>query len=255
MTNIKISIITATWNVESTLADTLESVKNQKYPGIEYIVVDGGSTDGTLDLLNLYGDTINRIISESDMGIYDAINKGIQVATGDVIGFLHADDILADNTIIEKIASEFCLAENLDSVIGDIVFVKQFDPTSVVRKYSSKKWRPSKFAWGFMPPHPSFFCRKKVYSQHGLYKLNYKIAADYELMIRFLLINNISYKYLPLVTTKMRLGGVSTRGIKSLLILNEEIKRALLENELYTNYFMIYSKYVFKIFEFFKDRS
>lgn len=252
MANIKISIITVTWNVESTLVDTMESVKKQKYRGIEYIIIDGGSTDGTLDLTKAYSDTIHKIISEPDMGIYDAINKGINAATGDVIGFLHADDMLADNSIIGKIACEFDYDENLESVIGDIVFVKQLDPTSVVRNYSSKKWKPSKFAWGFMPPHPSFFCRKTVYSKYGLYKLDYKIAADYELLIRYLLLKKISYKYLPLITTRMRLGGISTRGIKSLILLNKEIKRALSENKIYTNYFMIYSKYLFKIFEFFK---
>jgi glycosyltransferase involved in cell wall biosynthesis len=252
LANSKISIITVTWNVESTLADTIESVKKQNYGDIEYIIIDGGSTDGTLNLAKTYSDTIHLIISEPDTGIYDAINKGIRAATGDVIGFLHADDLLSDDTIVENIAFEFDHDENLESVIGDIVFVKQFDPTKVVRNYSSQKWEPSKFAWGFMPPHPSFFCRKAVYSKYGLYKTDYKIAADYELLIRYLLVKKVSYKYLPLVTTRMRLGGVSTRGIKSLVLLNKETKRALRENNIYTNYFMIYSKYVFKIFEFFK---
>jgi len=231
----------------------MESVKKQNYRNIEYIIIDGGSTDGTLNLVKAYRETIHSIISEPDTGIYDAINKGIQAATGDVIGFLHADDLLSDDMIIEKIAFEFDHDEKLESVIGDIVFVKQLEPTKVVRKYSSQKWEPSKFAWGFMPPHPSFFCRKAVYSKYGLYKTDYKIAADFELLIRYLLVKKISYKYLPLITTRMRLGGVSTRGIKSLLLLNKETKRALRENHIYTNYFMIYSKYVFKIFEFFKN--
>lgn len=247
---MKISIVTVVYNNAATIAQAIESVLNQDYPDIEYIVVDGQSTDGTVDIIRRYEDRISKFVSEKDKGIYDAMNKGIRMATGEVVGILNADDFFYDNTVISSIAAAFEEDPSLDATIADIVFIHNEDHNKVLRHYSAKNWRPSRFAWGYMPPHPSFFCRKKMYDLHGYHQTDYKIAADYELLIRFLLVNKLKFRYLPMVTTKMRMGGASTKNIQSILTLNREIKRGCTENSVYTNYLMIYSKYFFKPFEF-----
>ena len=246
---IKISIITVCYNSEKTLESTIRSVAAQDYPQLEYIVVDGGSKDGTLAIAEKYSATISKIISERDEGMYDAMNKGIRAAGGEVVGILNSDDFFFDNQVVSRVAKAF-EEGGTDATIGDIVFVKNKAEDQVLRRYSAKKWRPERFAWGYMPPHPSFFVKRSLFSKFGFYKTDYKIAADYELLIRFLQVHQISWKYLPLTTTKMRMGGKSTRGLKSLLTLNKEIARACKENGLYSNYPMIYSKYLFKPFEF-----
>lgn len=246
---MKVSIITVVYNSISTLSDAIDSVLSQDYPKIEYIIVDGGSTDGTVKLVQGFGDRIGKFISEPDQGMYDAMNKGINAATGDIVGILNSDDFLFDKHVITNVVKAFQDIE-VEATIADIVFVKDPSEDVVLRKYSAKNWKPGKFAWGYMPPHPSFFVRKPLFEKYGLYKTDYKIAADYELLIRFLLVNKAKWKYLPITTTKMRMGGLSTRGFKSLLTLNKEIARACKENSLYSNYLMIYSKYFFKPFEF-----
>ena len=246
---MKISIITVVYNNEKTIADAVESVLSQDYDNIEYIVVDGNSKDGTMDVLRKYEGRISKLISEKDKGLYDAMNKGIKAATGDVIGILNSDDFFYNNHIISSIAEGFKKEPSLDAVIGDIVFIKD-DLEKVLRHYSGKKWQPGKFAWGYMPAHPSFFVKRELFEQYGYYKLDYKIAADYELLIRFLLVNKIKWQYLPVITTKMRMGGASTKNLNSIITLNKEIKRGCKENNVYTNYLMIYSKYLFKPFEF-----
>lgn len=247
---MKISIVTVVYNNAATIGHAIDSVLAQDYPNIEYIVVDGMSTDGTVDIIKGYGNRITQFVSEKDKGIYDAMNKGIRMATGDVVGILNADDFFYNNTIVSAIAAEFVADKTLDATLGDIVFIAENDHKRVLRHYSSKKWRPSKFAWGYMPAHPAFFCRKVHFDRYGYYKTYYKIAADYELLIRFLLLHRLRFKYLPLITTSMRMGGASTRNINSILTLNHEIKRACRENGIRTNYLMIYSKYFFKPFEF-----
>ena len=247
---LKISIITVCFNSDKTIEKTILSVLSQTYNNIEYIIIDGKSMDNTVSIIQGYIKKIAKFISEPDKGIYDALNKGIAYATGDVIGILHSDDMFFDSNVLKNIANAFDEDGDLEATIGDIVFVNKTILNQVIRVYSSKKWNPGKFAWGYMPAHPSFFCRKKVYQRLGDYKLNYKIASDYELLIRYLLIQKIRYKYLPIITTKMRLGGVSTSGFKSLLLLNREIKQACTSNGINTNYIMIYFKYFFKIFEF-----
>ncbi|MCB0700339.1 MAG: glycosyltransferase [Chitinophagales bacterium] len=246
---MKVSIITVVYNCADTIEGCIKSVLAQDYNDIEYIIVDGGSKDGTVDVVKKYEDKLGKFVSEKDKGIYDAMNKGIKMATGDVIGILNADDFFFSNDTISKIATVFKDDETLDATIADIVFVND-DNTRILRHYQAKKWRPAKFAWGFMPPHPSFFCKKHLFEKLGYYKIDYKIAADYELLIRYLLVNKINYKYLPIKTTRMRMGGVSTRNLNSILTLNKEIKRACRENDLPTNYLKIYTKYVFKPFEF-----
>ncbi|MEO6850812.1 MAG: glycosyltransferase family 2 protein [Mucilaginibacter sp.] len=246
---MKVSIITVVYNNEALIRQCIESVLAQDYKDIEYIVVDGASTDGTLAIINEYRQQISTLISEKDNGLYDAMNKGIIAATGDVVGILNSDDFFYDNDVLSKISLAFS-DPLIDATISDIVFLKKNSTDKVARKYSSENWNPAKFAWGYMPPHPSFFVKRSLLNKFGLYKTDYKIAADYELLIRYFLVNKINWKYLPMITTKMSLGGASTKGFKSLLIINKEIAKACKENNVFSNYAMIYSKYLFKPFEF-----
>ncbi|SHN06849.1 Glycosyl transferase family 2 [Cyclobacterium lianum] len=247
---MRIDVVTVSFNVEETIADTVYSVSSQSFHSKHHFVVDGKSTDNTISIIKSFDLSSLSFLSEQDSGLYDAMNKGIRMATGDVVGVLNSDDVFYNNQVLTKVGSAFQDDPNLDAVIGDIVFVKEDDLNQVVRRYSAKNWKPSKFAWGYMPPHPSFFVRREWFEKLGYYKTDYKIAADYELLIRFLLKGGLRWKYLPITTTKMRMGGLSTRGIQSLITLNKEIYRACKENDVYTNYAMIYSKYLFKPFEF-----
>ncbi len=246
---MKFTIITVCYNAEKTIEQTILSVINQKYSQIEYIIIDGGSTDNTLNITRKYSNNINKIISEKDNGIYDALNKGIKNSTGDIIGILNADDEFFDNTIIEKIAESFLVDSKIDSIIGDIVF--QNNSNKTIRYYSSRNWSVNKFSWGFMPPHPSFYCKRECFDKYGMYLTDFKIAADFEILIRFLKIHKVTYKYLPLIMVKMKLGGASTSGVSSLLTINKEIHRACNLNGIKTNYIKLYSKYFLKIFEYF----
>jgi glycosyltransferase involved in cell wall biosynthesis len=245
---MKVSIITATYNSASTIRDTLESVAKQTYSNIEHIIIDGLSKDNTLDIVKEYPH-VEKVISEKDKGIYDAMNKGIRAATGDVVGILNSDDFYPHNNILKKVTEEFRI-KKVNAIIGDILFVSPNNIKKVVRYYSAKRWKPSKFVKGYMPPHPSFFVYKKFYEQLGVYQIDYKIAADYELLIRFLATNQLSYSYIPEAIVHMRAGGVSNESIKSRYVLNQEIVRACKENGLNTNMLILSLKYVNKIFEY-----
>jgi glycosyltransferase involved in cell wall biosynthesis len=247
---MKISLLTVSYNSTATIKDTIESIRSQEYKDIEYIVVDGNSKDGTVEIIKSYDSFINKWISEPDKGIYDAMNKAIQMATGDVVGILNSDDFYYNSQIIAQVAKAF-EDQTTDVVFGDLIFVDPTNLSKIVRKYSSAGWHPAKFARGFMPAHPTVFIRRKYYEQFGLFKTDYKIAADYELLIRFLYVNKLNYKYLPLTMVKMRRGGVSSRSWKSNFILNQEIIRACRENGIKTNVFKIYPKYFTKLFELF----
>ncbi|MBS1680088.1 MAG: glycosyltransferase [Bacteroidetes bacterium] len=245
---MKISLITVAFNSAATIGDTINSVRSQDYKDIEYIVVDGNSTDGTLDIIRQNEGRIDKWISEPDRGIYDAMNKALKMATGEVVGILNSDDFYASHTIVSQVANEF-VDHSVDAVFGNLVFVDPKNLSKVLRTYSASHWNPKKFAWGFMPPHPTFFVRRKYYDQLGLFKTDYQIAADYELLIRFLLVNRLKYKYIPLTMVTMRKGGVSSKNFMSNVVLNREIVRACRENGIYSNAFMVYSKYFRKIFE------
>lgn len=246
---VKISIITVSLNAAQTIEKTIRSVISQDYPNIQYILIDGKSTDDTLKIAEGFADHIQIIKSEKDNGLYDAINKGILLADGDIIGFLNADDVFKDEQTVLKIANAFNKDRLLDSVIGDIAFVNEAgDP---VRYYSARKWSPSWFRFGMMPPHPSFYCRREFYLKFGLYRTDFKIGADFELMLRFLKINQISYKYLPALMVLMKPGGISTKGLSSLVIINREIIRATRLNHLYTNYLIIFLRYFLRVFQLF----
>lgn len=251
---MKISVITVVHNSAATIEKAIQSVITQTCHDTEYVVVDGGSTDGTLAIINKYIEHIHQFISEKDEGMYDALNKGIRLATGDVIGILHADDWFAANDIVEKIANEFVNDKSLDAVYGDIAFVKENNPAKVVRYYSSSVFRPDLLTWGFIPAHPTFFCKKKCFEKFGYYKTGFDIAADYELLLRFFKVHQINARYLPLRFTNMNLGGKSTRGIRSTIKINQEIIKACRQNNIRTNYLKLYSRYFFKIKEYFSKK-
>jgi glycosyltransferase involved in cell wall biosynthesis len=250
MKNFKVSIITVSFNSYRTIAGAINSVLSQSYSNIEYIVIDGDSSDGTKEIIGAYGTRISKFVSASDKGIYDAINKGIKIATGDIIGLLHSDDFFFDDFVIEKVVNAFT-EEETGALIGDVVFVDTLDTSRTIRYFSSKNFNTSKFRFGYMPPHPSFYVRRELYEKLGYYKTDYKIAADFELLLRFLLIRRIRYRYLEMPFVSMRSGGVSNKSICSNITLNKEIARACKENGIYTNYLLIYSKYLTKVFEFF----
>lgn len=257
---MKITIITACYNSAGTIRTAIESVLAQKGVDVEYIVVDGGSSDGTLAIVEKFSHIEHkghkdafefRRISENDEGMYDAINKGIKVATGDVVGILNADDMLESPDTLAHVAAAF--AEDVDAVYADIRFVKD-DLNTTVRYYSAKHWKPWMLQWGKMPPHPSVYIRRELFGQYGLYKLGYDIAADYELLIRYLRMAKLNTRYLNGCLVRMRMGGKSTRGWKSFKTLNKEIVRANLENGYFCCFPMLLPKYLFKIFEFILPR-
>lgn len=242
---MKISIITVVLNAKQTIRDTIESVLFQNYKDIEVIVIDGNSVDGTIDIIKGYGKQITQFVSEPDKGIYDAMNKGVALATGDIIGILNADDFYIDNTVIEKIANIF-QQEKVDSVFADLVYIKGNNLNKIIRKYDSSSFHPDKFSYGVMPAHPTFFTKKTIYRQYGVFRTDLKIAADFDILARFLYTHKISYYYLPQTIVKMRLGGVST-ALSSVWINNIEILRVCKENNIKTNFFKILRRYVRKI--------
>ncbi len=235
-----------------TLRDTIQSVLSQSFPDIEYILVDGLSQDRTIKIVKEYEPLFqNRLkwVSEKDSGLYDAMNKGIRMATGDIIGIINSDDFYFRNDVITKIVEAFN-DNNVQAIYGDVRFVNPNNLDRTVRYYSSKRFVPSLFRFGFMPAHPTFFTYRKYFDQFGYYKTNYKIAADYELLVRFLYVHRLKSKYLPLDFMKMRTGGASTASIKSNILLNKEIVRACKENGIWTCYPLLLLKYLVKIFEF-----
>ncbi len=248
---MKVSIVTTAYNSARTLKDTILSVLGQTYQDIEYIIVDGGSTDGTQEVIKTYAPKFgNRIkwISEPDRGIYDGMNKGIAMATGDVVGTLNSDDYFTATNVVERMVEAF-RQHDTDAVYGDIHFVREGAPDKMVRYYSSRPFHPFWLRFGFMPAHPSFYLKRSVYTEAGGYKLDYLIGADYEMMVRLFRKRKITATYLPMDFVTMRTGGVSTRRLKSRLTLLHEDVRACRENGIYTNVLMISLKYLWKVFE------
>lgn len=248
--NLKVSIITVTYNCASTLEDTIQSIRFQDYSDIEYIIVDGNSTDGTMDIIRKNQDVISQWVSEPDQGLYDAMNKGISMATGDVVGIINSDDFYHCHDAISHVMHSFQKVD-CQCVFGDIHFVRPDNLNKTVRYYSSKRFNLGAFSWGFMPAHPTFFTYRKNFETYGNYRLDYKIAADFELMVRFLFKHRLSFHYLEMDLIKMRLGGLSTGNLKSTWIINQEDLRACRENGLKTNYIRLYSRYFRKLFEYF----
>lgn len=245
-----ISIITATYNACQTIEAAIKSVINQTYPHIEYIIVDGGSTDGTIELIKRYKPFIHHLISEPDNGIYDALNKGINMATGDIVGFLHADDILDNDSTIDIIMQMFS-DKNVTGVYGDLEYVQHQDTEKVIRYWESEPFKYQLLKLGWMPPHPTLFIRKTVYDTIGNFNLKFKIAADYDFILRCFSIPHYSFKYLPMVITRMRIGGASNKSIKNILIKSKEDLHALKQNKI-GGIFTLLLKNISKLPQFFK---
>jgi glycosyltransferase involved in cell wall biosynthesis len=243
---MKISIITIAYNSEETIEDTILSVLAQSHKDIEYIVVDGASKDSTMDIVNKHKSGISIIISEPDKGIYDAMNKGVLAATGDVIGILNSDDFYADNNVIKDVNAAFEKSD-IEGLYADLVYVDRNNPTRVVRNWKSGDYRPGLFLKGWMPPHPTFFVKKSCYDRLGIYSTSLKSAADYELMLRFIHKENIKLGYLPRVITKMRLGGQSNVSLKNRIRANQEDRKAWAMNGLKPGPFTLIRKPLGKI--------
>lgn len=252
MHEIMISIITATYNSAETINDTIKSVLCQTNKDFEYIIVDGGSTDETIDIVKSYESEFSgrlKWVSEKDKGIYDAMNKGIKMASGDIIGILNSDDYYTSDDILQTIADAF-KCQNVDAIYGDIHFIKDGVPDKCVRYYSSRLFSPFWLRFGFMPAHPSFYCKREVFDKSGLYRLDYKIGSDYEMMVRLFRKHKISSRYVPKDFVTMRTGGASNSNLNSRLTLIKEDVRACRDNGIYTNELFICLKFLYKIFEF-----
>jgi len=254
MGNLKVSIITVSYNSRATIADTIRSVSSQSYSNIEHVIIDGASTDGTVEIVKSFGNKVSKFITEHDNGIYHAMNKGIRLASGDFIGILNSDDFLCDNYVIETIVNTF-KESDVDAIFGDVMFIDTINTAKVVRYYSSKYFSPRMLKYGMIPAHPSFYSKRTLYDIWGLYKEDYKIAADFELLIRFFKYGSITTKYIPIPFVSMRLGGVSNSSLKNRCLINKEILRACRENGINTNVCNIYSRYFIKLFEFLGNKK
>lgn len=271
--DMKISIITATYNSGATLRDTFESVLRQGYKDYEYIIVDGASKDNTLDIVREYEPKFEGRMhwkSEKDKGLYDAMNKGISRATGDVVGILNSDDFYTSDDILSTVADSFNENSGLDAVYGDVHYVDEHDTSKLVRYYSSRPFRRSWMRMGFMPAHPSFYCKKSTYQKYKLdgnaidgfkgnpdcayFNTTYKIAADYENLLRMIFVHNISTLYIPKDFVTMRTGGASSSGAASHKQINKDQVRALKENGVYSNYFLLSLRYIYKVGELIKAK-
>lgn len=223
---MKISVITATYNSAETLADCLDSIRAQTHPDIEHVVIDGASQDGTMALLKSCGSAIAVLVSEPDMGIYDALNKGIALASGDVVGFLHSDDFYPAPEILRQVAQAFA-DPSVQAVYGDLEYVSKLQVGRVIRRWKAGPYSRRELAWGWMPPHPTLFVRRELYSQIGGFDLQFSIAADYHSVLRLFTVPGFRAVYLPLVMVKMRVGGASNRSLSNILRKSRQDLRAL----------------------------
>ncbi len=246
---MKISIITVVYNDVNYIKETILSVLNQSYKNVEYLIIDGGSTDGTLKEINKYKKKIFKIISEKDNGIYDAMNKGIKLSTGDIIGFLNSGDLYFDSYVLGKVVREF-KKRNVDSVYGDLVYVKEKNVNKIIRYWKAGNYEWGLFKKGWHPPHPAFFVRKDIYKKCGYFDLEFKISADFEIMLRFLEKCKISTSYIPEVLVKMRYGGVSNNSLLNILKANYECYRAWRKNGFKINFITVLRKPIRKIVQF-----
>jgi len=231
-----VSIITVVFNGAKTIGNTIESVMSQTYDNLEHIIIDGGSTDGTIEIIKKYEKYIAKWISEKDKGIYDAMNKGIKLASGGIIGILNSDDFYASENIIEKIVETFNQT-NTDAVYGDLEYVDFKDTSKIIRYWKSSEFKPGSFKKGWHPPHPSLYIKKEIYEKYGNFDTNMKVSADFELMLRFFETFGISVQYIPQVIVKMRLGGVSNRSIENRFTGTRSIIDAFKKNNISINKF------------------
>jgi glycosyltransferase involved in cell wall biosynthesis len=247
---MKISIITVTYNSGAYLEQTILSVLEQSYKNIEYIIVDGGSTDKTISIINTYKDKLSHFVSEKDEGIYHALNKGIALASGDIIGFLHSDDFYVDNLVIGNVVD--ALKKNkTDGLYANLYFIDKNDPNKITRKWHSGDYSPNAFMYGWMPPHPTLFLKKEIYMKYGVFNLDFKTSADYELMLRFIHKHQISLTYLDKFIIKMRVGGQSTASVNNRVKANLEDRQAWEVNNIKPRFFTLWLKPIRKIGQFF----
>ena len=250
--HLKISVITVCYNSAKTLERALQSVLDQDWSHIEHIVIDGGSMDGTAEILDKFRSSLAYAVSEPDNGIYDAMNKGIRRATGDVICFLNSDDLYADANVLSRVA-KYMYQGNLDALFGDVVFFNESEPTQTFRYYRSGYFHPRRLAWGWMPAHPAFFLKKDCYQKLGGFKTQYRIAGDFEFISRAFTTLPIRYKHMPEVLVRMQMGGVSTAsGFLGRIRHNKELLMACRENGIRSNLFKLLLRYPLKLREFFQ---
>ena len=248
---MKISLITVSYNSAKTIEDTIKCVLSQSHDDIEYIMVDGQSKDGTQDIIRKYQQGISKFISEPDYGIYDAMNKGIRAATGDVIGFLNADDTYVSDKVLEKVAEAFVESDS-DSVYGDLCYVSEDDTSKVLRFWRAGKCTKASFLNGWMPPHPTFFVKRSVLEKYGVFDPTFRFAGDYELILRLLYKHHISTHYIPHCMVKMRIGGAGNRWVENRLIANLEDRLAWKKNKLKPKPYTTFLKPLRKIFQYTK---
>jgi len=243
---MKVSVVTVVYNMAHNIQRAVESVLSQDYKNIEYIIIDGGSEDGTCEIINRYSAFIDIFVSERDNGIYDAMNKGVLLSSGDVVAFLHSDDVYANETVISDIVN--CFANGTQGVYGDLVYTDKADVNKVFRYWKSCDFSTSLLSKGWMPPHPTLFLRREVYQKYGAFDTSFKIAGDYDFMLRILK-DNIAVKHLPQVIYKMRLGGESNRSVKNILDKSKEDLRAMRNNKIKNPFFALFYKNVSKIMQ------
>ncbi len=246
-----ISVITVCYNSAATLERALQSVADQDWSRIEHIVIDGASIDGSSAVIERFRPRLAQVVSEPDDGIYDAMNKGLERANGDIVCFLNADDQYAHPQVLSRVAKQMRELD-LDALLGDVGFFREKEPMRMVRRYRSNRFRPSRLAWGWMPAHPALFLSRAVVHRVGRFKTDYRIAGDFEFVIRVFHGQALRYRHLSEVLVHMQTGGVSTNGWRSKILLNREVLRACRENGLQTNLLKILSKYPAKILEFFQ---
>lgn len=248
---MKVAIITVCYNSAETIESAIQTVLSQDYPDVEYIVVDGASSDRTLEIIDQYRDRISQVISEPDKGVYDAINKGIKAASADVVGLMHSDDLYAHPRVISDIVAAF-KQHGTDAVYGDLEYVSRTETDKVIRNWQSKPYHRKLFKQGWMPPHPTLYVKRELFDKYGYYNLDLRISADYELMLRYFYKHRITSTYLPQVLVKMRVGGISNVSLKSRLEANQEDRKAWAMNDLKPGIFTLFAKPLSKIFQFLK---
>ena len=248
---MKISIITVSYNSAQTIESAIKSILSQTYSNIEYLIIDGDSKDETTSIIKKFEDKISFIVSEPDKGIYDAMNKGIRMSSGDVIGVLNSDDLYADPNVLQDVIKYFIEDKELDILFGNLVYVSQYEPSKIVRKWNSKPYFNNFFEYGNVPPHPALFVRSHVYQKAGLFDLQYKLAADYEFMLRIFKKYKFKSLYINRLMVKMRLGGATNKNLINILKGNKEILRAWENNELKNPLFLMPLRVVKRLSQFF----
>ena len=248
---MKVSVVTSCFNSSETIRATLDSIRAQDYDNLELIIVDGGSTDNTMDIVSEFDDIVSISISEKDKGIYDALNKGLNLTSGEIIGFLHSDDYFANSSVVSLIAKAFT-EKTIDAVYGDLDYVDRIDVSKIIRQWRSQEFNADLFYSGWMPAHPTFYLKKKCYHDFGDYDLTFKQSADYELMLRMLLKHNVKAKYINDVLVKMRVGGASNVSLNNRWTANKEDARAWKKNGIRAKAHTRWMKPLSKLTQYFK---